>query len=116
MIIRNYLQAPLKTASSHKGQGEVRSVKLYGEEDYDSKLRFFYYMELPPGTSIGYHTHQETNEEMYVIIEGRGVMTVNGEEREVQPGDVLLNKPGWSHGLENRSDAVLKVLVYEADV
>ncbi len=116
MIVRNYLDAPLKTASSHKGQGEVRSVKLFSEEDYNSKLRFFYYMELPPGTSIGYHTHKDTNEEVYVIVEGQGLMTVNGEEREVKPGDVILNKPGWSHGLENRSGAVVKLLVYEADV
>lgn len=116
MIIRNYLEAPLKTASSHKGKGEVRSVKLFDNDDYASRLRFFYYMELPPGTSIGYHTHADTNEEVYVIIEGQGVMTVNGEEQEVKPGDVLLNKPGWSHGLENRSEAVVKLLVYEADV
>ncbi|WP_438447178.1 cupin domain-containing protein [Gorillibacterium sp. sgz5001074] len=115
MIVRNYLEAPLHTASSHKGKGEVRSVKLFSEEDYASKLKFFYYMELPPGTSIGYHTHKE-NEEVYVIVEGHGVMTVNGEERPVKPGDVLLNKPGWSHGLENRSDEVVKVLVYEADL
>lgn len=116
MIIRNFLEAPLRTASSHQGVGQVRSVKLFGEEDYESKLRFFYYMELPPGTSIGYHTHKNTNEEVYVIIEGEGVMSVNGEERGVKPGDVVLNKPGWSHGLENRSEGVVKVLVYEADI
>lgn len=47
MIVRNFLEAPLRIASSHQGKGEVKSVKLFGEEDYDSKLRFFYYMELP---------------------------------------------------------------------
>jgi quercetin dioxygenase-like cupin family protein len=40
-------------------------------------------------------------------------MTVNEETREVIAGDVILNKPGWSHGLANHSDQVLKMLVFE---
>jgi quercetin dioxygenase-like cupin family protein len=40
-------------------------------------------------------------------------MTVNNEARQVKTGDVILNKPGWSHGLENTSDHVLKLLVFE---
>lgn len=114
MIVRNFLEAPLRIASSHQGTGEVKSVKLFSEEDYDSKLRFFYYMELPPGTSIGYHGHEQ-NEEVYVVLEGQGRMTVNGEERDVKPGDVILNKPNWSHGLENSSDSIVRLLVYEAN-
>lgn len=114
MIVRNFLEAPLRIASSHQGKGEVKSVKLFGKEDYDSKLQFFYYMELPPGTSIGYHEHKQ-NEEVYVVLEGQGRMTVNGEERDVKPGDVILNKPNWSHGLENASDSIVRLLVYEAN-
>ncbi|WP_226383594.1 cupin domain-containing protein [Paenibacillus massiliensis] len=67
-----------------------------------------------PGTSIGYHEHKQ-NEEVYVVLEGQGRMTVNGEERDVKPGDVILNKPNWSHGLENASDSIVRLLVYEAN-
>jgi len=28
-------------------------------------------------------------------------MTVNGASQAVETGDVILNKPGWQHGLEN---------------
>lgn len=115
MIIRNYLEAELKVGSSHKGKGEVQSVKLYEERDFDSPLKFLYYMILPPGTSVGYHEHG-SNEEVYVILEGNGTMTVNGTEQAVKPGDVLLNKPGWSHGLENTGEEPIRILVYEADV
>lgn len=114
MIIRNFLEAPLRTASSHKGKGEVWSVKLFDERDFDSGLKFLYYMELPPGTSIGYHPHGN-NEEVYVVLEGRGLMTVNGARQEVKPGDVIVNKANWSHGLENCSSAVIRLLVYEAE-
>lgn len=41
------------------------------------------------------------------------MMTVNGQSREVAAGDVILNKPHWQHGLENSSEADLKILVFE---
>jgi quercetin dioxygenase-like cupin family protein len=113
MIVRNYLHSESRLGSSHKGRGEVKSVRLYDNSDFDTALRFFYYTEIPAQASIGYHTHGQ-DEEIYVIMEGRGRMTVNGEVREVGPGDVLLNKPGWSHGLENHTDAPLRILVFEA--
>jgi len=42
-------------------------------------------------------------------------MTVNGQVSAVKPGDVVVNKPGWSHGLENNSDTIMKILVFEVD-
>ncbi|MEI7025345.1 cupin domain-containing protein [Paenibacillus sp. y28] len=113
MEVRSFLKAEMRHAPSHKGIGEVRSVKLYSQEDFETPLRFLYDMELPPGTSIGYHPHQD-DEEMYIILEGSGMMTVNGEAREVRAGDTILNKPYGSHGLYNHSQRDLKLLVYEA--
>ncbi|WP_019639634.1 cupin domain-containing protein [Paenibacillus fonticola] len=115
MIIRNYLEAESKSGRSHSGQGEVQSVKLFHESDFESSLKFLYYMVMPPGTSIGYHQHGE-NEELYIILEGSGQMTVNGEIRDVKAGDVILNKRNWSHGLENTAAEPLRLLVYEADL
>jgi mannose-6-phosphate isomerase-like protein (cupin superfamily) len=112
MIIRNFLTTPPTLEASHEGQGTIKNVSLYGADDFSTDLRFVIYSELKPGTSIGYHTHGD-NEEVYVILEGRGVMTVNGQAREVGAGDVILNKPHWSHGLENSSETDLKILVFE---
>ena len=112
MIIRNYLETAYELEASHGGQGQVKNVRLFEAEDFDTKLRFIYYVEMEPGTSIGYHQHGD-NEEAYVVMEGNGLMTVNDEARAVKTGDVILNKPGWSHGLENTSDRILKLLVFE---
>ena len=111
-MIRNFLSAASTEEVTHAGKGEVRNARVYGDADLSTKLRFVIYSKLKPGTSIGYHTH-ENNEEVYVILEGRGVMTINGEAHEVSRGDVILNKPYWSHGLENNSGADLKILVFE---
>lgn len=115
MIIRNFLESNYKVASSHAGQGEVQSVKLYHEGDFESSLKFLNYTVIPPGASIGYHQHGD-NEELYIILEGSGRMTVNGELRSVKPGDAILNKRNWSHGLENTGTEPLRILVYEADI
>jgi quercetin dioxygenase-like cupin family protein len=115
MLVHNFLTTPSQTGPSHAGVGVIRNTTVYSAPDFDSPLSFINYSEIDPGNSIGIHRHG-ANEEIYVILEGVGRMTVNGEVREVRAGDVLLNKPGWEHGLENNSEDVLKILVFEAAV
>jgi mannose-6-phosphate isomerase-like protein (cupin superfamily) len=114
VIIRNYLTAEHKLETSHDGKGQVNSVKLFDHTDFSTPLRFLYHIEMDPGTSIGYHQHGE-NEELYVVLEGSGTMTVNGEAREVEEGDIIVNKPGWSHGLQNTSETTIELLVFEVE-
>ena len=111
-MIRNFQSAPSAWGAAHEGKGRVKNALLYGDADFSTNLRFVIYTELPPGTSIGYHTHGN-DEEVYVILEGRGTMTIDGKAHEVCAGDVILNKPYGSHGLENTSDDILKILVFE---
>ncbi|WP_159886772.1 cupin domain-containing protein [Paenibacillus puerhi] len=113
MIIRNFYEAELKLQSSHKGEGLVGNVRLFDKADFESSLRFFYYTEIPPQASIGTHRHGQ-DEEIYVILEGMGTITVNGQSQEVRRGDVILNKPGWSHGLTNNTNDPLRMIVFEA--
>jgi quercetin dioxygenase-like cupin family protein len=111
-MIRNFQSATSAWGPAHEGKGQVKNALLYGDTDFSTNLRFVIYTELPPGTSIGYHTHGN-DEEVYVILDGIGTMTIEGEVHEVRAGDVILNKPYGSHGLENTSRAILKILVFE---
>ena len=70
------------------------------------------YGPLPPGTSIGKHRHGQ-DEELYLVLEGEGLMELDGVEFPVRPGSVILNKPHGTHGLRNTSQAVLKLFVVE---
>ncbi|RPI80665.1 MAG: cupin domain-containing protein [Chloroflexi bacterium] len=112
MIVKNFLEAKPISAVSHEGKGFVKNVTLFDAAEFSTNLSFMIYSELAPGTSIGYHTHGD-NEEVYLILEGEGTMTVNGQSRKVVAGDVILNEPHWSHGLENNSSSVLKLFVFE---
>ncbi len=58
---------------------------------------------LPPGTATERHYHK-VSEELYFILEGKALMEMNGDTREVQPGDGILIPPGVWHQITASSD------------
>lgn len=64
---------------------------------------------LEPGSTIGEHAHPNT-EDLYLILEGRGIGILNGECFPVEAGDLFLVKAGGSHGLINDSERPLTFL------
>lgn len=51
---------------------------------------------LPAGGATTRHLHKES-EEIYYVISGTGTMDLDGERREVGPGDAILIPPGARH-------------------
>lgn len=80
--------------------------------DYKRTLGFAYVHDdtLPPGASIGEHTHAK-DEELYFIVAGNGVMRVDGTDRKVSAGGMVLTRRGGSHSLANTGKEPLRVLV-----
>jgi mannose-6-phosphate isomerase-like protein (cupin superfamily) len=78
-------------ARHHKGGGETigtRSSPAPGLKMVFRKRAF------KPGSAIGYHVQRE--DEIYYVLSGRGLMTIDGKEFEVGPGDAVLTRPGSS--------------------
>jgi uncharacterized cupin superfamily protein len=70
------------------------------------------YDVLAPGMrSCPYHYHH-AQEEMFVILEGRGTLRVAGESVPVRAGDVVFIPPGpeYPHQFINSSDAPMRYL------
>lgn len=66
---------------------------------------------LPPGGEAPVHVHREAVDVM-LIVRGSGLATVDGQERRVGPGDVILNPKGTRHGIRNDgSDELVWVVV-----
>lgn len=65
----------------------------------------------PGRRSCPYHYHL-AQEEMFVVLEGRGHLRVAGQMLPVRAGDVIFVPPGpeYPHQLVNTSDAPLKYL------
>ena len=55
---------------------------------------------LPPGVLTERHHHPQT-EEIYYILIGTGRMEIDGQIREVGPGDAVAIPPGCSHCIQN---------------
>jgi mannose-6-phosphate isomerase-like protein (cupin superfamily) len=51
---------------------------------------------LPPGAATDRHYHK-LSEEFYFLLEGTGTMEIDGQTREVTPGDAILIPPGAWH-------------------
>jgi mannose-6-phosphate isomerase-like protein (cupin superfamily) len=64
---------------------------------------------LPPGASTTPHYHRVT-EEIYYLLEGEGRMRIDGETRNVAPGDAIPIPPGAVHQITNIGRGVLKFL------
>lgn len=116
MNVRNYISAIAEDdPNCHGGEGIVRNVELFHENDFHSSIKYMNYAVLSPGTSIGIHRH-DNDEELYIVLEGEGVMDIDGELKNVSSGDVIVNKPYGSHGLTNKSEKDLKILVIEVGI
>ena len=61
------------------------------------------------GVSIGVHEHKNI-EEIYYLVFGKGILTYDGVEYEMTPGDVSLCNIGHSYGFLATEDSVLIVV------
>ena len=59
---------------------------------------------LRPGQASTWHRHEQ-EEELYVVLEGRGRIRVDGETLELGPLDSLLVEPGSMRQVFNDTDA-----------
>lgn len=57
---------------------------------------------LPAGAMTDRH-HHKLSEEFYYLLEGEGTMEIDGETREVGPGDAILIPAGAWHQIQARS-------------
>jgi len=96
------------TANMRGGEGRALDVSLLQLDDMAGVLSLGR-VTLEPGATIGEHAHPNT-EDLYLILEGRGVGLLNGERFPVGPGDLFLVKAGGTHGLINDSDEPLTFL------
>lgn len=110
----------------HGGTKSIRTLQLLGLDnalpeipghpaDFDSDISFLHEVTMPPGAAIGLHNHIGS-EEFYYLLEGKGLMTIDGESVEMGPGDVVLVKNGESHAFKNVGNNELHMMVVEATV
>lgn len=111
MISKNFYEVKKKPLERcHNGEGVISYSRVFSKEEFLTKWAFIDYLMLPPKTSVGLHEHGK-DEEMYIILEGEGTMTVDGEVKKVKKGDMILTHSGSKHSCKNSSSRDLAILV-----
>jgi len=64
---------------------------------------------LHKGAAIGYHLQK--TDEVYYFTGGEGVMTINGKPFPVKAGDAVLTRGGSSHGLVQKGESDLTIVI-----
>ena len=108
----SFAQTTLADVIAHEGAGCVRTARVV-TQGQGSGFRFVDLTEIPQGRSVGVHTHGMEDEEVYVIVSGRGRMRVECEDVDVGPGDVIVNPPGGTHGILNIGSEPLRMVVLD---
>lgn len=97
------------------GNGPAKVYPVVTEEELLGHGSMYARVVLPPGSSVGWHTHiHET--EPYYILKGYGDFIDNDRSvTKVGPGDRCTILPGQSHSIENNYDTDLEfmALIYK---
>lgn len=107
-----FSHAPFHRTVAHAGTGEILTCRVETAGSLGA-ANFLDLTILPPGTSIGVHTHGPADEEIYVVISGEGRMRLEDEEFTVVPGDVIVNRRRGTHGLANLGSEPIRLVVVE---
>lgn len=109
-IIQRDADVAASQPGPHKGGGETVGYSFFG--DVPKLSLVLRKRALKPGSAIGYHRQAE--DEIYYVLSGRGLMTLDGKEHEVGPGTAILTRTGSSHGLKQvGSDDLVIIINYQ---
>jgi mannose-6-phosphate isomerase-like protein (cupin superfamily) len=112
----NIFELDTERVCAHGGVGQIDFKRIADTAQTQGPCNFIDVATLPPGASIGRHTHAPDEEEFYLIVRGTGQMWRDGERFSVEPGDFIRNGAGGSHGLENTGTEPLTIFVFELKV
>ena len=91
------------------GIGDVTMYHFMTEKEANGAGRLFAKITIEPGNSIGYHKH-EGDVEAYYILKGKALLSDNGNEVILEPGDCNFCPDGQSHSIKNVGDDTLEYI------
>lgn len=102
----------IERSQEHGGWGSITFRRLLDSGHFQTPVDFVDFTIVPPGSSIGRHTHRGS-EELYFIASGTPLMRVSGQERRISRGSVaFVHNDGW-HELVNDTSENVEILVIQ---
>jgi len=102
----------VERSEEHGGSGTIMFRRLLDAGHFEAPVDFVDFTIVPPGSSIGRHTHRGS-EELYFVASGTPLMRVSGQERRISRGTVaVVHNDGW-HELINDTSENVEILVIQ---
>jgi len=106
-IVQHDAEIAKNEPGTHDGGGRTIGYSFF---DKTPGMKFvFRKRALHPGAGVGLHEQHE--DEVYYVLSGKGVMTVDGTDVDMTPGTAVLTRPGSSHALKQVGPEDLVVLI-----
>ena len=115
MIVKKEYTTKIVTENPREGKGIIEGYRYLDGPELSNSLKGFYINELMPDSEVGFHRHLE-DEEIYLILDGVGIVNDNGLEEKVEAGDLIYTKKGQGHSLKNIGDKALKFAAFIVEV
>lgn len=106
--IRNVVETPWQQYPGHFGG--ALSKALVRPETAGSKLVDYRISTYQPMAYVEVHTHK-VQEQIYHVLEGEGMMIIEGKKQVVRKHDVIFLPPGYSHSIVNNGLTDLTFIV-----
>lgn len=103
---------PITRLAEHGGSGPIVFRRLLESTAFEAPVDFVDYTIVPPGTVIGRHQHVG-NEEMYFVVAGRPLVTVESDAQRLAAGSLSIVRNGQSHELINDTTEDVIILVVQ---
>lgn len=111
MIIRKENLEELLIECPKEGRGILHRWDYIKEKIPCSGVLSFSYLELEPGSEIGYHQHVDTFE-VYYITKGCGEINDGGGVSAVSEGYLIMTDKGKYHSLFNNGKERLSLIAF----
>lgn len=111
--IRNIAEEPWQQFPGHFGG--ALSKALVHPQTTGSRLIDYRISTYQPMAHVELHSH-EVQEQVYHVLEGEGLMDIDGERRVVGRGDVIFLVPGSRHAIQNTGLGDLTFIVVTTPV
>jgi quercetin dioxygenase-like cupin family protein len=110
--IKNYNKIMKKPLNGSHGD-KTLFQRIFGrgsdKPDLMISLKGVARITIPQGESNSYHSH-EKEEQVYIVIRGKGVVQVGAEMVDVKAGDVIYLPPKIGHSFYNNSKKTAIIL------